>query len=218
MKEKSLTAALGCIDDDLVSDAIYYEPIRLNWLKYAAVAAGAVLVIFASIGFAVSHIGTHAVDPWQIGVCHEISDMDELSALCGEELLVNNLDLSKFDVWENALYCDEETGEPRDHILYADPKGDPKETGITDISICTWFIGDLESHRTRAIFTAKKTEVYDISGVKVYVAPHPFEFNLTDHFDRYAVFEYNDKVYYIEVRSYKADKILEIVESMLGGI
>lgn len=212
MKEKSLMASLGCIDDELVSSAVDYKPTRVNWFKFAVVAACAVLVIGISVEFFVSHIGAHAVDSMRTGVCYELSNIEELSALCGEDLLIGNLDLSEMTVVENALYYNpnrdsEDTGDLRNHILRA-------ESEEISISVCTWFFGDLDSHKNNTLFTPQNTEVYNIDGIDILVVPHPFE-SLSECFYRYATFEHNDKVYFISAQSNEPGSVIEIIERML---
>lgn len=214
MKETSLVMSLSYIDDELISSAVNFKPSKKTWLKYVAVAAAcAVLIVGVSVNFVVPHIGTHAVDPQRTGTCVELSNIDELSALCGKELLISRLDLSEMNVVENSLYYDSdsdriETGSIRNHILRA-------ETETMSISICSWFFGNLNSHKSDTLFTPQNTKVYNIDGVEVFVVPHPLEF-LSESVYSYAIFEYDDVVYSISVQSNEPNMIIQIVECMLG--
>lgn len=212
MKETSLVISLGCVDDELISGAADYKPSRISRLKYAAVAACAVLVMGIAARFTLPLLGTHAVDSQRTGSCFELSSVDELYELYGRELLISRLDLSGMTVKENNLYYDsdgaaENTKDWRNHILWA-------SSAELDISVCTWFFGSLDSHKNDMLFTKENTKVYNINDVDVFVVPHPLGF-LSERIYDHAIFEYDDIVYYISVQSNKPDMILDIVESML---
>jgi len=109
-----------------------------------------------------------------MGVCEEISDLHDFSETCDNPILGKLADYLRTE--ENLRHSVE---------LWYDENGsadDPKtwNTLITDaesdeysISMCSFFSGDVESHKVSLVFTKKNTRVVNINGTKVLIAPHP---------------------------------------------
>ena len=90
MKTPKIAKAIGFIDDDLIAGAIDYRPKAKNpWAKILAAAAS--LCFVAAVLLALPDMGASAEDPNWHKTHFETESAEVMSAICGENLLLDKL-------------------------------------------------------------------------------------------------------------------------------
>lgn len=217
MKTPKLVIAMGYIDDALISESVKYKPIpnTWKWLRYTAVAACVILVCSATFQLALSFIGNQATDIYRIGNSLVISDIAEIQGDYHGELLAENLELESAYKTSIELYFDDNGTSEN----CADWYSLLITASYSDYELTMYCMFDdtksLEDWKVDTVFTSEATQTVEINGINVLVAR--YDVAIDYDFTYYAIFEYQNVVYDIRVKSNNADSIYTVLNDILSG-
>lgn len=213
MKREQLYEAIGDINENYINDAhMTVKKSRPVWLKWAAMAACLCLVLAGVIRIGIGLVPSHVGDIYRQGVLVEIDSISDLPAKFDGKILAENMAFSE-NVWIE-LYYNEGGSEtnPNDwySLLISDftPKGEV-------LMHCMFGDSTVDDWKIDMVFTRDATRTENINGVDVQIAslaPPP-----SYDYWHYAIFEYDDVVYDVRVKSNDADYIYTVLNELLQG-
>ncbi len=211
MTSRNVFNAMRSIDVQLILDAAPTEKVKKNnkalWFKWGAVAACFCLAIMGAFSIAIGFIPSQATDHYREGNMIEISSINELPAEYNGTLLAENIEFSKAEFY----YDTDGTAENiEDWYSLLISKG-TSEYRMT--MFCLFGDSTVDDWKVSRVFTRKATETININGVDVQIARN--EISLQYEYWYYAIFEYDDVVYDIRVKSNDANCVYEVLNTVL---
>lgn len=211
MTNANLLQAMGHIDPKLIADAAPDVPQKKSanktWVKWASLAACLCLAVGMMFRIAIGFIPNQATDIFREGNLIEISNESELPAQYDGKLLAFNLEFEQYEFY----YKTDGSAENIEdwYSLLAS-----KQDANGDILLhCMFGETTVDDWKVSRVFTEEATETITINGVNIQLARN--ELSLDYEYWYYAVFEYDDVVYDIRVKSNDANYIFDVLNTIL---
>lgn len=213
MTDMDLLHAMGGIDPMLIAEAAPNEISRKNtgkiWLKWGAMAAGLCLAAAAVWRVSVGFVPSQGTDIYRNATPYEIESVYDLPAEYDGKILAQNLVLSEraavdFYYVEGGLPTDTEDWYS---LIVSDSQGD------RELLMHCMFGEKADDWKVRMVFTNDATQEITVKGVDVQIARQ--KYSLGYEYSYYAIFEYDDVVYDVRVKSNKADDIYDVLNKLL---
>lgn len=211
MTNANLLQAMGHIDPKLIADAAPDVPQKKSanktWVKWASLAACLCLAVGMMFRIAIGFIPNQAPDIFREGNLIEISNESELPAQYDGKLLAFNLEFEQYEFY----YKTDGSAENIEdwYSLLAS-----KQDANGDILLhCMFGETTVDDWKVSRVFTEEATETITINGVNIQLARN--ELSLDYEYWYYAVFEYDDVVYDIRVKSNDANYIFDVLNTIL---
>lgn len=214
MTNTNLLQAMGRIDPKLITDAapdiMQKKSANRVWLKRGTMAACLCLVAAGAFRIAIGFIPSQMTDIFREGIQYEIYSIYDLPAEYDGTILTQNLDLSETATID--LYY-KEGGVPTStddwySLIIADYQNDRElliHCMFGDTTVEDWKVG--------MVFTKDETQTATINGVNVQIARNVNSLEFEHWY--YAIFEYDDIVYDIRIRSNNSDDIYDVLNQLL---
>ena len=210
MTNMDIFKSLGGLDPDLVARAAPAEngrkKSRYAWIGWASLAACLCLVVGVACRMAIGMIPNQATDIFRQGTLMEIQSRDELPVQYDGELLAFNLEFENYEFYYKTDGSEKNT---EDWYSLLASKGDANGHVLLH---CMFGETTVEDWKVSRVFTKKATQTVTINGVNVQLARN--ELSLDYAYWYYAIFEYDDVVYDIRVKSNDANYVFDVLHAM----
>lgn len=216
MNTPKIAIAIGYIDDSLISEAITYKPIaKRSWVHYVSIAACLLLVCNITVLLLLSHAGNDSIDIYHIGDSYTFDNITDIPVPDEKELLIGNLNLDAA-LCSSINLCVNENGSTTD---FDDWYSLTIVSDYPDYHMTLFCLFDttktLEDWKVSSVFTPWATKSVEINGTEVLIAP--FDISIDYEYSYYAIFEYQNVVYDIRVRSNDSNTIYDILNEILSS-
>lgn len=214
MTNTNLLQAMGRIDPKLIMDAspdvMQRKSVNTVWLKRGAVAACICLGVAGAFRIAIGFIPNQMTDIFREGIQYEIESVCDLPAEYDGIILAQNLDLSEtatveFYYREGGVVTNTDDWYS---LIIADYQSDREL-----LMFCMFGDTTIDDWKVSMVFTKDATQTATINGVNVQIAR--FEISLEYEYWYYAIFEYDDIVYDIRIRSNNPNDIYDALNQLL---
>ena len=212
MTSRNLYRSLGGLDPNLIAAAAPTDGKtrqgRPSWIKWASIAAGLCVLIGIAFRIALAFVPSQTTDPFREGSQLIIQAEEELPAQYDGNLLAFRLDFPEYELY----YKQDGHGEnPADWFSLLAMKGDEN----SQITLhCLFGDSGVEDWKVRSVFTSEATQRIHVNGVEVLVAR--LDFSLQFEYWYYALFEYDDVVYDVRVKSNDPEYVYRVLHELLA--
>ena len=183
------------------------KPKKNAWVKWASMAACLCLVVGVAFRIAISFAPSQETDIFREGILIEIANENELPAQYDGQLLAFHLGFEKYEFYYKANGSAENT---EDWYSLLASKRDTNGYILLHCMFGETAVGDW---KVSSVFTKDTTETVTVNGVKVQIAEN--EMSLDYEYWYYAIFEYDDVVYDLRVKSNDANYIFDVLHTIL---
>ncbi len=211
MTNINLVHAMGKIDPKLIADAapdmLQNKSAKNTWIKWFSLAACLCLVIVCT--FRIS-FRFGATDVYRHGIQYEIDNVFDLPAQYNGKILVQNLNLSKAATFEFFYNENGAVTNPDDwySLIISDHQND-KQLLIH----CMFGNTTVEDWKVDMVFTNEATKIININGIEIQIAQ--FKKSIDYNYWYYAIFEYDNIVYDVRVKSNNEDCIYDVLNEII---
>ena len=213
MTNKEFYRELGNIDPKMIEAAAPAEKVqkkkRNGWVKWASMAACLCLIVGVAFRIAIGFVPNQATDVFREGTLIEITSESDLPAQYDGKLLAFNLECSQYEFYYKQDGSAENT---EDWYSLLGAKHDAEAEGQIVLH-CMFGDTTVDDWKVSSVFTQKATETINVNGVEVLIARHELSLNYT--YWHYAIFEYDDVVYDIRVKSNNAEYVYEVLDTLI---
>lgn len=241
MKVSKMAAAVGYIDDDLVTEAVDFKissiHISILWMRRVAVICLCVLLLIPLGGILyMASFAARGVDPYEKTHLFRTSELEEIEAICGSDLLLDRITVSGS---RSALYRLELTKEGTNFhdpahwkYLFIEVKNgdsvfdinwdnfacyilfDGSELGSELVSLGMTTVDDFEDIAVATIngYTVEYAQVWSGETPELQEAYTPYG----GSYHGWAKFVHKGYTYFITVHSNDPDYLVEVLEQLLG--
>ena len=213
MTNKEFYREFGNIDPKMIEAAAPAEKVqkkkRNGWVKWASMAACLCLIVGVAFRIAIGFVPNQATDVFREGTLIEITSESDLPAQYDGKLLAFNLECSQYEFYYKQYGSAENT---EDWYSLLGAKYDAEAEGQIVLH-CMFGDTTVDDWKVSSVFTQKATETINVNGVEVLIARHELSLNYT--YWHYAIFEYDDVVYDIRVKSNNAEYVYEVLDTLI---
>ena len=213
MNKKKFAEAVSMIDDKYYAEAENYQCKKMPvWLKWSAAAACLCLIIAGIFRIAIGFIPGQMTDIFREGSRYEIESVYDLPAAYDGKILIQNLVLSDSAAVE---FYYKEGGSAADtddwySLIVAD-----RQSGGELLIHCMFGDTTVDDWKVSSVFTKDSTQAATINGVNVQLAR--LKNSLEYEYWYYAIFEYDDVVYDVRVKSNEPGAVYDVLNQLLSG-
>ena len=217
MTQEKLIDAITDLDSDILNRyfdmkadlAAKKKPKKRTWVKWASLAACLCLVVGVAFRIAIGFVPNQATDVFREGNLIEISNESELPAQYEGKLLAFNLG---FEQYEFYYKTDGKAENTDDWYSLLASKRD-----INGYILLHCMFGEttVDDWKVSKVFTKDATETIAVNGVDVQIAKN--EPSLDYEYWYYAIFEYDDVVYDLRVKSNDANYVFDVLNTILSS-
>lgn len=217
MTNTNLLHAMGRIDLKLIADAA--PDVRQKkcankvWLKWGMVAACLCFVAAGVFRIAIGFIPSQMTDIFREGIRYEMESVYDLPAEYAGKILAQNLALSETAAIE-FYYKEGGVATNTDDwysLIVADTQSDREL-----LMHCMFGDTTVEDWKVSMVFTKDATQTMTINGVNVQIARNAN--SLEYEYWYYAIFEYDDIVYDVRVKSDDPDVIYDVLNQLFDKL
>ncbi len=213
MTNKNIYVSLGGLDPELIIKAAPAEKVKNKkkyvWVKWVSLAACLCLAVGVVFRFAIGFVPNQATDIFREGNLIEINNESELPAQYDGKLLAFNLGFEQYEFYYKTDGSAENTDDW--YSLLASKR----DANGYILLHCMFGDTSVEDWKVSRVFTKDATETVTVNGVDVQLARN--ELSLDYEYWYYAIFEYDDVVYDIRVKSNDADYVFDVLNIILPG-
>ena len=213
MTNKEFYREFGNIDPKMIEAAAPAEKVQKKkkngWVKWASLAACLCLVVGAAFRIAIGFVPNQATDVFREGTLIEITSESDLPAQYEGKLLAFNLG---FEQYEFYYKTDGKAENTDDWYSLLASKRD-----INGYILLHCMFGEttVDDWKVSKVFTKDATETIAVNGVDVQIAKN--EPSLDYEYWYYAIFEYDDVVYDLRVKSNDANYVFDVLNTILSS-
>ena len=211
MTNRNLLQAMGRIDPKLIAEAAPDVPQKKStnkmWVRWGAVAACLCLAISLVFRVAIGFIPNQMTDIFREGNLIEITEENELPAQYDGKLLAFNLGFEQYEFYYKTDGSAENTDDW--YSLLASKR----DANGYILLHCMFGETTMDDWKVSKVFTKDATETVTVNGVDVQLTRNGL--SLDYEYWYYAVFEYDDVVYDIRVKSNDANYVFDVLNTLL---
>ena len=215
MTQEKLIDAITDLDIDILNRyfdmkadlAAKKKPKKRAWVKWASLAACLCLVVGAAFRIAIGFVPNQATDVFREGNLIEITNESELPAQYDGTLLAFNLNFKNYEFYYKSDGVAENTDDW--YSLLASKR----DTNGYILLHCMFGETTVDDWKVSKVFTKDATETIAVNGIDVQIAKN--EPSLDYEYWYYAIFEYDDVVYDLRVKSNDANYVFDVLNTIL---
>ena len=213
MTNKEFYREFGNINPKMIEAAAPAEKVQKKkkngWVKWASLAACLYLVVGAAFRIAIGFVPNQATDVFREGTLIEITSESDLPAQYEGKLLAFNLG---FEQYEFYYKTDGKAENTDDWYSLLASKRD-----INGYILLHCMFGEttVDDWKVSKVFTKDATETIAVNGIDVQIAKN--EPSLDYEYWYYAIFEYDDVVYDLRVKSNDANYVFDVLNTILSS-
>ena len=215
MTQEKLIDAITDLDSDILNRyfdmkadlAAKKKPKKRTWVKWASLAACLCLVVGVAFRIAIGFVPNQATDVFREGNLIEISNESELPAQYEGNLLAFNLGFEQYEFYYKTDGKAENTDDW--YSLLASKR----DTNGYILLHCMFGETTVDDWKVSKVFTKDATETIAVNGIDVQIAKN--EPSLDYEYWYYAIFEYDDVVYDLRVKSNDANYVFDVLNTIL---
>ena len=213
MTRENFIDAVTELDTDILDryfamkQALFEKKKKRTSAKWASLAACLCLVVGVVFRIAIGFVPNQATDVFREGNLIEISDENELPVQYDGELLVFNLGFEQYEFYYKMNGKAENTDDW--YSLLASKR----DTNGYIVLHCMFGETTADDWKVSKVFTKDATEKVTVNGVDVQIAKN--EPSLDYEYWYYAIFEYDDVVYDLRVKSNDANYVFDVLNTIL---
>ena len=217
MTQEKLIDAITDLDSDILNRyfdmkadlAAKKKPRKRTWVKWASMAACLCLVVGVAFRIAIGFVPNQATDVFREGNLIEISNESELPAQYEGKLLAFNLGFEQYEFYYKTDGKAENTDDW--YSLLASKR----DINGYILLHCMFGKTTVDDWKVSKVFTKDATETIAVNGVDVQIAKN--EPSLDYEYWYYAIFEYDDVVYDLRVKSNDANYVFDVLNTILSS-
>ena len=215
MTQEKLIDAITDLDSDILNRYFHMKadltakkkPKKRTWVKWASMAACLCLVVGAAFRIAIAFVPSQATDVFREGNLIEIANENELPAQYDGELLAFNLGFEQYEFYYKM------NGSAANTDDWYSLLASKRDTNGHILLHCMFGETTVDDWKVSKVFTKDATETVTVNGVDVQIAKH--ELSLDYEYWYYAIFEYDDVVYDLRVKSNDANYVFDVLNTIL---